>query len=92
MSVEILTAITALIVALTGPAIVPKIIDAYRAGKSGRARAEKQRNRESYNQLETEMAFRRRMEEYASFLRRMLIDAGIPEDRIPPWPVKRSRT
>lgn len=83
--------VTALVIALGGVSIIPKIIEGLRAWKSGTARAEKQRNRMALNQLEEEMSYRRIMQEYASKLRRILLDIGFPEEKLPPWPVRNHR-
>jgi hypothetical protein len=76
--------------------IVPKIIDGLLAWKSGRAAAEKGRNRTLLERLadaefraEAEADFRRLLEEYASHLRVLLVGAGVPVDKLPPWPVRR---
>jgi hypothetical protein len=98
LSAEIITAITALIVAITGPAIVPKVIDAYKAGKSGKAARQKAENRSALGRvidleddLEDERDYRRQWEDFAGTLRWMLKQLGVAEDKIPPWPVRKSR-
>jgi hypothetical protein len=93
MTVEQFTAtLTALVLALGGVPAIIKLLDWFRALKSGKARTEKERNRMALNQLEEEMSYRRVMQEYASKLRRMLIDFGVPEDKIPEWPVRKHRS
>jgi len=84
---------TAVIVALGGASIIPKIIDGVRAWKSGRAREEKHENRSALGRLveaeeraDDEMNFRRRVEEWASGLVYMLKQIGVPETQIPPKP------
>lgn len=96
LSAEIITAITALIVAITGPAIVPKIIDAYKAGKSGKAARQKAENRSALGRLveaeldlEDEREYRRAWEDFAGTLRWMLKQLGVPEDKLPPWPQRK---
>ena len=89
MSVE---QITALVLAVGVGPIALKLIDWFKALRSGKARDEKQRNRMALGQLEEEMSYRRVMQEYASKLRRMLIDLGIPEERIPEWPTRKHRS
>ena len=75
--------------------IIPKIIDGLRAWKSGRAAAEKVNNRSLLARLtdaearaEAEAGFRRKLEEYAGALRLLLINAGVPAEKLPPWPVR----
>jgi hypothetical protein len=77
-------------------AILPKMIEGLLAWRSGRATAERGNNRTILERLtlaekraETEASFRRLMEDYASTLRVMLIGAGVPADKIPPWPVRK---
>lgn len=74
-------------------AAAKQAIDGFRAVKSGKARDERVRNRTllervdiAENEADRESAYRRVISEYASRLRRLLIDMGVPEDRIPPWP------
>jgi hypothetical protein len=76
-------------------AIVPKAIDGMLAWRSGRALTEKKQNQSILERLadserrgEAEADFRRALEEYAGALRLLLIQAGIPPHRIPPWPVR----
>jgi hypothetical protein len=76
-------------------AIVPKLIDGWVAWRSGRAATEKGKNQSLLERLadserrgEAEADFRRKLEEYAGALRLLLIQAGIPPHRIPPWPVR----
>jgi hypothetical protein len=90
MTPEMLTAI----IGVGGlAAIVPKIIEGLIAWRSGRAVAEKGRNRTILQRLataetraEAEAEFRRLLEEYASTLRVMLVSVGVPAEKIPPWP------
>jgi hypothetical protein len=96
MGVNILEIVTAVIIALGGARIIPKAVEGYRAWKSGKAREEKEQNRSALGRLvdaehraDDEATFRRRLEEYASQLRRMLIDLGVPEERLPAWPQRR---
>lgn len=78
-------------------AIVPKLIDGIKAWRSGRALEEKDKNRglvdrlaAAESRLEAEILWRRAVEEYASTLRRVLIEVyGVPADRLPPWPVRK---
>jgi hypothetical protein len=77
-------------------AIVPKVIDGLRAWRSGRAVAERTRNRSLLERLidaerraEAEADFRRLLEEYAGVLRLMLVNSGTPASTIPPWPVRK---
>jgi hypothetical protein len=75
--------------------ILPKLIDGLRAWRSGRAAAEKVNNRSLLSRLtdaearaEAEAGFRRKLEEYAGALRLLLVQAGIPAEKLPPWPVR----
>jgi hypothetical protein len=77
-------------------AIIPKIIEGLTAWHSGRAMSEKKKNQTNLERLaeadkraEAEADFRRALEEYAGALRLLLIQAGVPKDRIPPWPVRK---
>lgn len=79
-------------------AIIPKIIDGLAAWRSGRATAEKQKNRNLLERLadaekrsENEADFRRALEEYAGTLRLLLIEAGFDIRQLPPWPVRHVR-
>lgn len=76
-------------------AIVPKIIDGVSAWLSGRATVEKGRNQTLLQRVasadrraENEADFRRKLEEYAGALRLLLVNAGVPADKLPPWPVR----
>lgn len=78
-------------------AIIPKLIDGVRAWRSGRAAAERTRNRSLLERLidaerraEAEADYRRLLEEYAGALRLMLVNAGVPAGNIPPWPVRKA--
>jgi hypothetical protein len=101
-TVMTITDITQLIVAVLGiggiGAITPKIIDGLTAWRTGKAQREKANNRTALSRLvaeteraDREAAFRRKLEEYASGLRRMLIQLGVPEDKLPPWPQRREK-
>ncbi|QOI67667.1 hypothetical protein SEA_ORCANUS_22 [Arthrobacter phage Orcanus] len=78
-------------------AIVPKLIDGIKAWRSGRALEEKDKNKGlvdrlavAESRLEAEAVYRRAVEEYASTLRRVLIEVyGVPVERLPPWPVRK---
>jgi hypothetical protein len=79
-------------------AIVPKVIDGVRAWRSGRAREEKQQNRSALGRLvaaeqqrDDEAEFRRAVENFAGMLHRMLIQLGVPEDKLPAWPTRKIR-
>jgi len=84
--------LTALVLAVGGVPAVIKLLDWFKAIRSGRAREEKQRNRLALSQLEEEMTFRRRLQEHISVLRRLLIDMGFPEDKLPTLPVRTYRS
>jgi hypothetical protein len=89
--------ITAIIGAIGLPVIVPKLIDGLRARRSGRALEEKEKNRWIVRRLakteagwESEILYRRAVEEYGSTLRRLLIeDYGADAEKLPPWPVRK---
>jgi hypothetical protein len=79
-------------------AVVPKIIDGVRAARSGKAREEKAENRTALGRLveaererDDEAEFRREVENFAGRLHRMLIQLGVPEDKLPLWPVRKTR-
>lgn len=86
---------TAIIVALGGASIIPKLIEGFRAWQSGRAKEEKAENRSALGRLvaaelraDDEAEFRRRVEEWAGGLVYLLKQMGFPEDRIPVKPVR----
>lgn len=74
-------------------AMVKQSVEGWRAVRSGKARDERVRNRTllervaaAEDEADREGAYRRVISEYASTLRRLLIDHGVPEHLIPPWP------
>ena len=76
----------------------PPILKEFRAWRSGRALAEKQRNRGALGRiadleddLEEERTFRFMLQEYAGKLRLLLGQMGYPEDKLPAWPVRPER-
>jgi len=83
---------TAIIGAIGLPVILPKIIDAWGAWRSGRALEEKEGNKSLQVALESEITYRRIVEESLASHRRVLIEVyGVPVDRLPPWPVRPGR-
>ena len=75
--------------------IIPKLIDGLIAWRTGRAQTEKAQNQsildrlaESEKRSELEAKWRRALEEYAGILRLMLVQAGVPQHKVPPWPNK----
>jgi hypothetical protein len=79
-------------------AIVPKIIDGVRAWRSGKAREEKTQNRtalgrlvEAEHQRDAEAEFRRDVENFAGRLYRLLMQMGVPEEKLPEWPARKAR-
>jgi hypothetical protein len=77
-------------------AIVPKVIDGIRAWQSGRAVAEKTRNRSALARMvdaekerDDEASFRRQVEEWAGRLVYMLVQMGVPEDKLPARPERK---
>ena len=90
--------VTAIIAALGGPVLIIKALDVIKAARSGRAAREKAENRSALGRLadaeaerDDEATFRRRLEEYASRLRRMLLELGVQENKIPEWPVRKDK-
>lgn len=76
--------------------ILPKLIDGFRAWRSGKAAEEKTKNQSLLARLvdaearaEREATFRRTLEEYAGALRRMLVELGMPAEKLPAWPVRK---
>jgi len=87
--------ITALVIALGSAPLLMEAIKGFKAWKSGRAREERANNRNALGRLvkaeeraDNEASYRRKMQEYASSLRRILVELGYPEDKLPPWPVR----
>lgn len=85
-------------------AVVPLVIDGFKAWRSGRALEEKNKNRGLVDRLaaaesraelsgalaDAEAAYRRQVEEHAATLRRLLIEVyGLSADLLPPWPVRK---
>lgn len=75
--------------------IIPKLIDGLIAWRTGRAQTEKAQNQsildrltESENRSEAEAKWRRSLEEYAGILRLLLVQAGVPQHKVPAWPTK----
>lgn len=75
--------------------IIPKLIEGIIAWRTGRAQTEKAQNQsildrlaESERRSETEAMWRRAIEEYAGILRLMLVQAGVAQEKVPPWPDK----
>lgn len=94
MTPELLTAI----IGVGGlGAILPKVIDAFGAWRSGRMREEKEKNRGIVSRLaaaesglEREIIYRRVVEESLAAHRHLLIEVyGVPVEKLPPWPVRR---
>lgn len=90
--------ITGIIIALGGASIIPKLIEGYKAWKSGKAREEKAQNRsalgrmvEAEDRAKEEMFWSYALQEYAARLRLMLVQLGVPEDKLPPWPIRKTQ-
>lgn len=90
---------TAIIVALGGASLVPKIFDGIIAWRTGKAAAEKNKNRSALGRLveaeeraDDEAEYARAMERFAARLERMLIQLGVPEDKMPAWPTRDKET
>lgn len=92
--------VTAVIVALGGATLIPKLLDWLKATQSGRAQAEKRKNRsildrvdeaeerakEADDRADDEANFRRLIEEWAGGLVYLLKQIGVPENQIPRKP------
>lgn len=87
----------ALIVALVGSAglggFLKEIMSGLSKLRSGVSATESGRKRNlvserdfEYDRAEAEARNRRRMEEYAAHLRRLLVEGGCSKTQIPPWP------
>lgn len=75
--------------------IIPKAIDGFKAWRTGQAAEERKENRSALIRMATaekerdnEIQSRIMFQEYASRLRRLLIEFGFPEERLPPWPIR----
>jgi len=86
-------AVTAIIAALGGAAIIPKIIDGIKAMRNNRAKEERDENRTllgrakyAEQRADREANYRRRIEVWAGRLEYMLAQLGVPADKIPPKP------
>lgn len=73
--------------------IIPKLIDGIIAWRTGRAQTEKAQNQSILDRLaeselrsQREAEWRRSLEEYASILRLLLVQSGVPVHKIPSWP------
>ena len=83
-------------------AMTKQLVDGWRAMRSGKARDERVKNRTLLDRMQAaecdadearriadvEASYRRVLSEYASALRRLLIEHGVPERIIPPWPAR----
>jgi len=95
---DAVTLVTAVIAALGGATIIPKIVDGIRAHLNNRAKDEKTENRTLLGRAkyaearaDREADYRRRIEEWGGRLAYMLAQLGIPADRIPTKPERRER-
>ena len=84
---------TAVIAALGGASIIPKVVDGIRAHVDKRAKDEKAENRSLLGRTinaearaDREAEFRRRIEVWAGRLEYMLAQLGVPADKIPSKP------
>ena len=82
--------ITALLIAIGSMPILNKIIDVWKAHRTGRAQTEKQENRNALGRLVAAEELNERLRQYASTLRELLIEWGYPPDKLPKWPAKES--
>jgi hypothetical protein len=85
--------LTALLIAIGSMPVLLKIIDWFKATRSGRAQAEKINNRNALGRLvkaeeesEFQTEWRRIISEHASTVRRIALDWGVPEHVLPDWP------
>lgn len=95
---NVLEIITGIIIALGGASLIPKAIEGYKAVKNGQAQREKAENRnalgrmvEAEERADNEASFRYALQEYAARLRLMLVQMGMPEDKLPPWPIRKTQ-
>lgn len=63
-------------------AILLKLFEGIFQWATGRSK----REHDAWQQRDTEAKKRRKLEEYAHQLRHDLIDLGVPQDKLPPWP------
>jgi len=85
--------VVAFVVAIGSMPAILKLIDWAKATKSGRAHAERERNRnalgrlvEAEDEAEFQTEWRRIISEHASHVRRIAIEWGVPENKLPQWP------
>jgi hypothetical protein len=94
MSMEAwVTALTAVIAALGGASLIPRLVDGIKAMRDNRAREEKDENRSlmgraanAERRADREAEYRRRVEVWAGRLEYMLAQLGVPADKIPAKP------
>lgn len=86
-------AVTAIIAALGGAAIIPKVVDGIKAMRSNKAKEEREENRTLLGRAkyaearaDREADFRRRIEVWAGRLEYMLAQLGVPAEKIPSKP------
>jgi len=89
----VITGLTAIIAALGGASIIPKIVDGIKSMRDNRAREEKNENRSlmgraanAERRADREAEYRRRVEVWAGRLEYMLAQLGVPADKIPAKP------
>ena len=87
--------VTAIIVALGGASIIPKLIDGVRAHINNRAKQEQQENRTllgrakyAEQRADLEADYRRAIETWGGELEYMLTQLGVPRDKIPHRPAR----
>ena len=87
--------VTAIIVALGGASIIPKVIDGVRASLDKRAKDEQQENRTllgrakyAEQRADREADYRRAIEAWGGELEYMLRQLGVPRDKIPHPPAR----
>ena len=87
--------VTAIIVALGGASIIPKLIDDVRAHINNRAKQEQQENRTllgrakyAEQRADLEADYRRAIETWGGELEYMLTQLGVPRDKIPHRPAR----
>ena len=76
----------AAIVGITGALGIKELLAALVRWATGRSDREKRRVQYIIRQRDAEATYRRRVEEMASAVRRLALEAGVPADQLPAWP------
>jgi hypothetical protein len=90
--------LVSILLAIGAAPLLMEAVRGFKGWRSGRAQAEKSNNRNALGRLvaaeeraDAEMSFRRAWQEQCSRLKRILIELGYPEDKLPADPIKPSR-